>query len=128
MKSYKQNLTVNMGEKQGYMDITDDVMSALRCTDIRTGICTISTMHTTASVTTATNDPETLDGYLKFYEKLSSLAKEELRPALCHQLAGNSVSVMIENGELLLGLSQYIIYLDFDGERDKTVSISILGE
>ena len=32
------------------------------------------------------------------------------------------------DGEISLGLTQYIIYMDFDGEREKTVEINIIGE
>ncbi len=128
MKSYKQTFTVKMPEDKGYMDLTDDVMECVRRANIRTGICTISTMHTSAAVMTASNDPEILDGYLKFYTKLSTLAEEPLRPALLHQLAGGTEVINIEGGELLLGLSQFIIYMDFDGQRDKMILINILGE
>ncbi|MCH5324460.1 MAG: YjbQ family protein [Eubacterium sp.] len=128
MKSYHQNFTVNIPAEQGYMDLTDDVLGCVRSANIRTGICAISTMHTTAAVVTAPNDPEMLDGYLKFYNKLATLAEEPLRPALLHQVTGNTVTLTIEDGELNLGLSQYIIYFDFDGQREKSISIDILGE
>lgn len=128
MKTSKQTFTINIPEKQGYMDLTDDVQSCVRNSNIRTGFCTISTMHTTASVFTASNDPEKLDGYLKFYDKLTTLAEESLRPALKHQLAGNGVIMPIESGELSLGLSQYIIYMDFDGGREKLIEVTIIGE
>ena len=66
--------------------------------------------------------------YLKYYEKVSTLAEEPLRAAICHQLAGGSVVAAICDSEISLGLSQYIIYMDFDGEREKTVEINIVGE
>ncbi len=128
MKSVKQNFTITIPEKSGYMDLTDDVMECIRRANIKTGFCTVSTMHTTASVFTATNDADTLGEYLKFYEKLTTLAAEALRPALCHQLAGRSVICPIYDGELSLGLSQFIIYMDFDGNREKNVEINIIGE
>lgn len=110
------------------MDLTEDVMECVRRSNIRNGIITVSSMHTTASVFTATNDPEALNGYLKYYEKVSTLAEEPLRAAICHQLAGGSVTATICDSEISLGLSQYIIYMDFDGEREKTVEINIVGE
>ena len=128
MKLSKQTFTINIPEKQGYMDLTDDVQSCVRNSNIRTGLCTINTMHTTASVFTASNEPEKLDGYLKFYDKLTTLAEESLRPALKHQLAGNGVTMPVEGGELSLGLSQFIIYMDFDGGREKLIEVNIIGE
>ncbi len=128
MKNVKQTFTITMPEKQGYMDLTDDLMEVIRRANIRDGICVVNTMHTSASVFTASNDPEKLDGYLKFYDKLTTLAEEELRPQLKHQLAGNGVTFAICDGEISIGLSQYVIYMDFDGEREKTVEIIIIGE
>ena len=115
MNNAKQTFTITIPSKTGYMDLTEDVMECVRRSNIRNGIITVSSMHTTASVFTATNDPEALNGYLKYYEKVSTLAEEPLRAAIC-------------DSEISLGLSQYIIYMDFDGEREKTVEINIVGE
>ena len=38
------------------------------------------------------------------------------------------VVTAICDSEISLGLTQYIIYMDFDGEREKTVEINIIGE
>lgn len=128
MKSTKQTFTITMPEKQGYMDLTDDVQACVRNSNIKTGICTVNTMHNTASVFTGKNDPESLESYLKFYDKLTTLAEESLRPAIKHQLAGNGVTLPVEDGNLCLGLSQFIIYMDFDGEREKLIEVTIIGE
>lgn len=128
MKSFKQSFTVTIPDKQGYMDLTDDIMECVRRANIRDGVCIVNSMHTTASVITASNDPEALESYLKFYDKLTTLADEALRPALKHQLAGTGVNVPVCDGELSLGLSQFIIYMDFDGEREKSIEITIIGE
>lgn len=128
MNNVKQTFTITIPSKTGYMNLTEDVMECVRRANIRNGIISISSMHTTASVFTATNDIEALNGYLKYYEKVSTLAEEPLRAAICHQLAGGSVVTAICDSEISLGLTQYIIYMDFDGEREKTVEINIIGE
>ncbi|MBR4305688.1 MAG: YjbQ family protein [Ruminiclostridium sp.] len=128
MKSSKQTFTITIPRNQGYMDLTDDVQSCVRNSAIKTGICTVNTMHNTASVFTAKNDPELLESYLRFYEKLTTLAEEPLRPAIMHQLAGNGVTMPVEDGSLCLGMTQYIIYMDFDGEREKLVEVTVVGE
>ena len=115
MNNVKQTFTITIPSKTGYMDLTEDVMECVRRANIRNGIISISSMHTTASVFTATNDIEALNGYLKYYEKVST------------QLAGGSVVTAICDSEISLGLTQYIIYMDFDGEREKTVEINIIG-
>ena len=81
MNNVKQTFTITIPSKTGYMDLTEDVMECVRRSNIRNGIISISSMHTTASVFTATNDIEALNGYLKYYEKVSTLAEEPLRAA-----------------------------------------------
>ena len=88
MNNVKQTFTITIPSKTGYMDLTEDVMECVRRSNIRNGIISISSMHTTAS------------------------ARE----------------LPISDREISLGLTQYIIYMDFDGEREKTVEINIIGE
>lgn len=75
MNNVKQTFTITIPSKTGYMDLTEDVMECVRRSNIRNGIISISSMHTTASVFTATNDIEALNGYLKYYERYPPLPK-----------------------------------------------------
>ena len=43
-------------------------------------------------------------------------------------LLGSSVNVPISDGRMELGPRQYIMYGDFDGCREKTVIVKIIGE
>lgn len=128
MKNYKQTFTITFEEKTGFMDLTSDVQECVRRSNIRDGIITINSMHTTAAVVTAPCDEEKLKGFVEYYQKLTESAPEELRPALCHQLAGGGVTAAIIDGEISLGYTQYVIYIDFDGTREKSVEINIVGE
>jgi len=128
MKNIKQRFTVTLPEKQGYMDLTEDVLECIRRSNVRNGICTVASRHTTASVFTATNDDEQMRRYIEFYDKLTTLAEEDIRPALKHQLMGNGVTIPVIDGEADLGYTQFVMYIDFDGEREKIISVNIFGE
>ena len=43
-------------------------------------------------------------------------------------LLGSSVTVPVSDGRLDLGQHQFIMYGDFDGCREKTVLVKIIGE
>ena len=43
-------------------------------------------------------------------------------------LQGASVTVPVTDGRMVLGRRQYIMYGDFDGCREKTVLVKIIGE
>lgn len=48
MNNVKQTFTITIPSKTGYMDLTEDVMECVRRSNIRNGIISISSMHTTA--------------------------------------------------------------------------------
>lgn len=128
MKTFKQSFKITLPSKQAYMDLTDDIVACVRRANIRDGICTVNTLHITSAVATTSNDPEVLNSYLNFYEKVTDLVGEEHRAALSHQLVGNGLTLPVIDGELSLGVTQYIMYFDFDGGREKNVEIFIMGE
>ena len=48
MNNAKQTFTITIPSKTGYMDLTEDVMECVRRSNIRNGIITVSSMHTTS--------------------------------------------------------------------------------
>lgn len=128
MKSFKQTFNITIPQKQGYMDITSDLQECVRRSNIHSGMCLVNTLHNTAAVFTSSGRDEEIIKYLQFFDKITTLAEEQIRPALKHQIMGNGVVFPVNDSELDLGLSQYVIYTDFDGEREKGVIINIIGE
>ena len=50
MKSYRQDLWMNVPSRRGYVNITAEVERAVRASGIREGLCLVNAMHITASV------------------------------------------------------------------------------
>ena len=99
------------------------------------GVCTVTSLHTTAGMTINENaDP---DVATDFFSKLSAMVPQD--PSFRHgegnsdshikgSLVGFHVQVGIEHGRLILGTWQSIYFCEFDGPRRRRCQVTILGE
>ena len=139
MKSYRKELVFDVESRRAYLDITDQVESALRESGIREGLLLCNAMHITASV--YINDHES--GLLKDYDDgLEQLAPHEPLSRYRHnrtgedngdahlkrQVMGREVVVAVTDGKLDFGPWERIYYGEFDGMRRKRVLVKIIGE
>lgn len=110
------------------VDITDRVASAVEGED---GLWLVYVPHTTAGVTINEGaDPHVARDILMAWERL---VPEDLpyrhaegnAPAhVLSCLAGSSVLVAVQDGQLKLGTWQAIFFCEFDGPRSRRVSLS----
>ncbi|MBR9975967.1 MAG: secondary thiamine-phosphate synthase enzyme YjbQ [Bacteroidetes bacterium] len=137
MKFHTEYLTFNTQRKREYVNITDDVESALRKSGIREGMVLVSAMHITAGVWV--NDAE--DGLLADIDEwLESIApfRQDYRHHRTGETNGDAhlksllvhheVIVPITDGRLDFGPWQQIYYAEFDGQRRKRLIIKVMGE
>ena len=137
MKSYTKFLTFNTEKRRDFINITDELSTAVAESAIKEGLALVSAMHITASV--YINDDE--DGLIADIDEwLDKLAPA--RPDYRHHQTGednadahlknlllhHQVLVPITDGRLTLGPWQQIFYAEFDGQRSKRVIIKIIGE
>lgn len=135
MKFYNQVLNIISDEKEQFYNLSYEIEECVRRSNITEGLCVVISQHTTASVFLE-HDNERL--YNDWQRLLSSLANGETEytvdyqsagvPHLKQLLLGASVTVPISAGKLDLGPRQYIMFGDFDGRREKTVYVKIIGE
>jgi secondary thiamine-phosphate synthase enzyme len=139
MRSFRKELWFNIPSRRGFVNITDEVESALRESGIREGLCLVNAMHITASV--FINDDES--GLHHDYEAwLEKLAPHEPLDAWWHnrtgednadahlkrQVMGREVVMAVTEGRLDFGPWEQIFYGEFDGRRRKRVLVKIIGE
>ncbi len=121
--------------REEIIDISNAVKSFLKASEIKNGLLTVFIPHTTAGVTINENaDPDVKTDIIKGFKSLSF---EQLNfdhfegnsPAhLKASLMGSSVNIIVNNGELVLGTWQGIMFCEFDGPRNRKFIISIIGE
>jgi secondary thiamine-phosphate synthase enzyme len=128
-------IPVNSTLRCQWVDITPDVQQLISKMGISNGICTVVCLHTTAAITINENaDP---DVGVDFFRKLSQIIPVE--PYFKHRegnsdshikasLVGLSVQVPVTDGKLVLGTWQSVYFCEFDGPRNRCVSVTVIGE
>ncbi len=117
------------------VDITAEVRDAVRKSGVKSGVCLVFALHTTAAVTINEGaDPDVQRDIVGFLNKLVpasypfSHGEGNSDAHVKSTLVGASDSVIIENGELLLGTWQAIYFCEFDGPRsNRKVAVRIIG-
>lgn len=113
---------------RGCHSITEEVNGIVAQSGITHGLCIISVPHNDAGlVITSFWDPRGLEDLLheidrSFPARLSYRYQKSPYSAAGHSksaLCGNTTTLMIQNGKLLLGLSQGLVFMEFDGPRNR---------
>ena len=139
MKSYHEELWMEVPIRMDFVNITQQVEEIVRESGIRNGFCLVNAMHITASV--FINDDES--GLHRDYKRwLEELAPHEPISRYDHnrtgedngdahhkrQVMGREVVVAVTDGQLHFGTWEQIFYGEFDGRRRKRVLVKIIGE
>lgn len=117
------------------IDITDRVRSIVKERGIKEGICVISTPHTTAGILINENERGLRSDILSILENIvpdnNRYAHDQIDNNACSHLRavliGMSETIPIEDGHLILGTWQRVFFAEFDGPRNRTFNIKIIG-
>jgi secondary thiamine-phosphate synthase enzyme len=118
-----------------FKDITRLVQKAVSDTGMQSGICFLFVPHTTAAILINENeDPalqKDLDNFLKSlaprdnnYHHNDGNCDAHLKAAVI----GNSKSLLVEGGSLVLGRWQGVFLCDFDGPRRRELRLKLLPD
>ena len=125
------NLTLTTKSSMELMDIT--AMVELQTAGISRGICSLFNPHTTAGLTINEGaDPavrqDIVDGLRKMVPMDHPFRHlEGNSPAhIMASLMGNSVTVFIEDGRLVLGTWQRIFFCEVDGPRTRSLHYRLI--
>ncbi|MCP2519184.1 secondary thiamine-phosphate synthase enzyme YjbQ [SCandidatus Aminicenantes bacterium Aminicenantia_JdfR_composite] len=126
-------IEVKTHDREEFIDITSAVENVVKESGKKDGICFIYVPHTTAGITINENaDPSVKRDILMAINKLIPYTweyqhSEGNSPAhIKSSIIGQSVSLIIENGRLVLGTWQGIFFCEFDGPRTRKVYVKIL--
>lgn len=119
--------------REGLLDITDKVKDALLKSGVKSGICLVYCPHTTAGITINENTDshvgkDILLGLNKaFPDRAEFLHGEGNSHAhLKSSCVGASESIIIDDGNLVLGIWQGIYFCEFDGPRNRRFYVKII--
>jgi len=115
-------------------DITGEVNGALSRLGVASGICQVFVPHTTAGLVVNENaDPAVchdmltwLDAQVPQHDRY--LHEEGNSPAhIKATLVGQSLTLPVDGGRLMLGAWQGVFLAEFDGPRRRTVVVNVVG-
>lgn len=128
---------VNTRGNNDIIDITDKIAEVIKKSKTKDGHCLISCPGSTVGLTTIENDPNLLEDFKEFLEKIipsnRAYHHDETwgdRNASGHiksSLIKPFLTVPIEEGKLILGTWQQIVLIDFDNRpREREIIIKII--
>jgi len=131
--AYSETIKVKI-KSQGFHDITGEVENIVRKTEIDDGICNIFAVGATGAILINENEPMLLEDLKRSLEKVSNSKEfyQHMENAYSHirsSLIGNSHSIPVKEGRLMLGTWQSIMVVNFDTRtRDREVIVTIVGD
>lgn len=120
-------------QPENFYNITRQVEETVEKSGISNGICVIYSPHTTAGITINENsDPDVVTDMLyglaqafpdrPEYRHMEGNTTAHLK-ASC---MGNSATVMVKDGQLVMGIWQAVYFCEFDGPRNRHFYVKIL--
>jgi secondary thiamine-phosphate synthase enzyme len=127
--------TVETSTRVEMIDVTEQVQKIVRSKNVRDGYVIVSIPHTTAAVTINEHaDPDVAHDILKKLEamvpQMESYYQHDEGNSDAHvktALVGNSITVLIEGGKLVLGRWQGIFFCEFDGPRERRMNVKLVS-
>ena len=135
MKHLTATESLKTESRSQMLEITQQVQSLISRERIQEGLAIVFVPHTTAAVTINENaDPDVKHDML---EKLAALiphretyyqhGEGNSDSHVKTSLVGNSVTVLIEGGKLVLGTWQGIQFCEFDGPRQRKYLVKLVS-
>src|SRR5271165_2297136 len=127
-------LHIKTRRKREILDITETVETCLRQNkSTASGVCHLVVLHTTAALTTADLDPGTdldmLDAFELLVPKLNFRHPHDPAHTPDHILSaliGTSITLLVDDGALVLGTWQRIVLIELDGPRNREIAMGFV--
>ena len=133
-----ETIYVDTPKGDSLTNISDQVQGIIEQRGVQSGTCLLVVPHTTAAITINSYlDPNTAVDIVTDVRRIVPTRTDFTHifdtPAdaaghIKASLIGNSETVFIEEGKLLLGFSQGLFLFDFDGPRRRKVFVKIIED
>lgn len=117
---------------QDILDITSAVREVVRGSGVRDGLCVVFSLHTTAGITINENaDPDVktdmIAGLSRAFPERDDYrhAEGNSHSHLRTSCVGPSQTIIVSDGDLVLGTWQGLFLCEFDGPRTRRVTVKV---
>ncbi|HET7627469.1 MAG TPA: secondary thiamine-phosphate synthase enzyme YjbQ [Bacillales bacterium] len=127
-------LTVRTHSHSEIVDITSELRNIVKQSQVREGVITVISMHTTAGITVNENaDPDVKTDFLRRLDEVypwehpkDHHGEGNTAAHLKASTVGLSQTLLIEKGDLVLGTWQGVYFCEFDGPRTRHYRVKII--
>ena len=130
-----KRIAVRTSARTEMMDITHEVRRYVSDEDVVNGFVLVYVPHSTAGVTINEGaDPAVQQDIVSFLNDLIPQdcgfhhSEGNSDAHIKASLVGSSVTIIVQNGELVLGTWQHIFFFEADGPRSRQIHISHMSE
>jgi len=146
MKLYRTSVRRTATKAPEFIDITDEVLEAIRNAEVREGTVTVFSRHTTAAVVINEHEPLLLRDMARFLEqtapreadyrhndfviRTANMTEDECpngHSHCQHLFLGASETVPIADGRALFGQWQRVFMIELDRPRPREIIIQVQG-
>jgi secondary thiamine-phosphate synthase enzyme len=127
--------TIDTRHKKQCIDITERVREIARTSGVKKGLCHVMVLHATAAIVVNENaDPNIGTDLLTALERavpehanwLHDRIDNNAQAHILASVLGPSETIVLEEGDLVLGTWQGVMLVELDGPRSRKVSVTIL--
>lgn len=117
-----------------FYELTDKVQKIVKDSEVLSGICLVFCPGSTGAIILNENDPTLLNDLGDVMERVASEKKlwnhaENAHSHIRAALFGPSATVPIDNGRLIVGQWQSILFYEADIKpRDREITVTIVGD
>ncbi len=136
-----ETLSVPTSQRVDIVDLTDQVKEIIRRVDVREGLLSLWSLHTTCAVFINENQKALLSDIKRFLEQLVARDGEWLHNDPAHSdcdrmnadshlrtmLLGHSLTLQVSGGDVVLGQWQRVLIAELDGPRERTLRAQVWG-
>lgn len=126
---------VRTGQATQFVNITAHCRDCIHKSGVKEGLCIVYIPHTTAGVTiNEAADPAVVRDITMMLSKLVPAGSDYTHMEgnsdahIKASIMGSSVHVPVTSGKLALGTWQGIFFCEFDGPRNRSVTVHVIGK
>ena len=130
-----RQLEIKSRSRTEFINITAEVQEVVRNAGIRSGVCYLFVMHTTAGITVNEGaDPAVQRDIITSLNKLIPAdfyythAEGNSDAHIKSSLIGTSQTLLVDAGRLVLGTWQALYLCEFDGPRLRQIAIKLMAD
>jgi secondary thiamine-phosphate synthase enzyme len=126
-------LRIDTATREQLVDITEAVRNAVRMSGVRDGVVHLWSVHTTCGLTVNEGaDPDVARDMLVALRRLVPRAGDYRHAEgnsdshVKTSLFGPGLTLLVEDGDLLLGTWQHVFLAEWDGPRTREVALAVV--